>query len=292
MPWITEHRLTPLCGRRLETVRIRLKSPRGLIFVPPLIGGDAAQQVRYFRRLVRMRYDLVTFSYSGHGRSTGRFSHAAALKDTAALLRIVDRENRGDGLPITGIGCCYGAIPLIFGNSRLAAPLKKLVLINAVFDLSVKAAATSFFRYYREIHQCRGSESFLRGVFRRYLDFMFPQVHKTRHEFGRLHRRRVRIFKTLADVLFLNPLASIRQDRTQALCLYGREDRILRFYGTGYPASYEKTVKRIFPTAAFQPLPGGHFLSSPVSRNEILRRIRVFSDHQGLILPVSPIFNT
>ncbi|WP_373500114.1 alpha/beta fold hydrolase [Desulfococcus sp.] len=276
MNWVMEHRLTPVGGRRLETVRVRVKSPRGLIFVPPLIGGDAAQQVRYFRRLIRMGYDFLSFSYPGHGRSTDRFSHAAAVRSTKALLRQVDRENRSDGLPMAGIACCYGAIPLIFGNSRLESPLKKLVLINAVFDLSARAALTSFLRYCREIHGRRGGLPPFRGLLQRYLDFMFPNVQKNRHAFGSLHRRRIRLFRTFMDVLFLEPLAAVRQHRTRALCLYGREDNILRLYGAGYPASYEETVRRIFPDVAFQPLPGDHFLSCPRTRDETLLQIRSF----------------
>ena len=278
MKWVMERRLTPVGCRRLETVRVRVKSPRGLIFVPPLIGGDAAQQVRNFRRLIRMGYDFVSFSYSGHGRSTDRFFHAAALRDTVSLLSIVDRENRGEDLPLSGIACCYGAIPLIYGNSRLAAPLKKLVLINAVFDLSARAALASFLRYYHEIHGRRRPLPPFRGVFQRYLDFMFPNVQKSRHVFGRLHRRRIRLLRTLMDVFFLRPLAAVRQDRTRALCLYGSEDSILRFYGTGYPASYEMTVRRIFPSVEFQSVPGDHFLSYALTRDETLRRIRLFFD--------------
>lgn len=276
MKWAMERRLTPVGGRRLETVRVRVKSPRGLVFVPPLIGGDAAQQVRIFRRLIRMGYDFVSFSYSGHGRSAGRFSHAGALRDTGSFLRVVDRENRGDDLPLAGIACCYGAIPLIYGNSRLAAPLRKLVLINAVFDLSARAALASFLRYYHEIHGRRGYLTPFRGVFEQYLDFMFPNVQKSRHVFGRLHRRRIRLFRTLMDVLFLRPLAAVRLDRTRALCFYGSEDNILRLYGPGYPASYETTVRRIFPSVEFQPVPGDHFLSCALTRDETLRGIRSF----------------
>lgn len=273
-----EHRLTPVGGRRLETVRIRVKAPRGLLFAPPLIGGDAAQQVRHFRRLTAMGYDFVTFSYPGHGRSTGRFSHAAAVRDTKVLLRRVAKESREDGLPLAGIGCCYGAIPLISGNSRIEPPIRKLVLINAVFDLSVRAALASFWRYGREVRGGPGLFPPLRGMIRRYLDFMFPNVHKNRRVFGRLHRRRIRLFRTLLDILFLRPLAAVRQERTTALCLYGREDRVLRLYGPGCAGSYEEAVRRIFPAVAFHPLPGDHLLSSARSREETLLRIRTFLD--------------
>lgn len=278
MKWFMERRLTSVDGRRLETIRVRVKSPRGLIFVTPLIGGDAAQQVRNFRRLIRMGYDFASFSYSGHGRSTDRFSHAAALRDTVSFLDLVVRENHGDGLPMAGIACCYGAIPLIYGNSRLQAPLKKLVLINAVFDLSAKAALASFVRYYHEVHRWRKPLPPMWVVFQRYLDFMFPNVQKSRHVFGRLHRRRIRLFKTLLDALLLDPLNAVRHDRTRVLCLYGREDNLLRFYDAGYPESYELTVRRMFPSAVLQPLPGDHFLSHAITRDETLGWIRSFLD--------------
>jgi hypothetical protein len=276
---IVERRLTPVGGRQLETLRVRVRSPRGLVFVPPLVGGDAAQQLRNFRRLIRMGYDFFSFSYPGHGRSTDRFSHAAAIQDTVALLNLVAQANRRDNLPMWGIACCYAAIPLIYGNSRLGAPLGKLVLINAVFDLSARAALASFLRYYREIHGRQRPLSPVREIFRRYLDFMFPNVQTDRHGFGRLHRRRIRLFRTLMDVVWLRPLDAVCEDRTRALCLYGREDNILRFYGAGYPISYEMTVRRIFPAVEFQPLPGDHFLSYPITRDETLGRIRSFFDH-------------
>jgi len=53
----------------LEWIRVRTCSPRGLVFVPPLIGGNLSQQVSSFRWLIRREYDLVSFNYSGHGSS-------------------------------------------------------------------------------------------------------------------------------------------------------------------------------------------------------------------------------
>jgi pimeloyl-ACP methyl ester carboxylesterase len=225
-----------------------------------------------------MGYDVVSFSYTGHGRSTGRFFHAAAIQDTTVMLRIAAEESRRDGLPMAGIACCYAAIPLICSNSRVETPLQKLVLINAVFELSARAALSSFLRYYHEIHGRRRPLMPFREVFRRYLDFMFPNVRKTRHNFGRLHRRRIRLLRTLVDVFWLRPLDAVREVRTRALCLYGREDNVLRLYGPGHPVSYERSVRRILPAVEFQPLPGDHFLSSPYARDETLGRIRSFFD--------------
>ena len=140
-------------GKRdaLEWVRVRHRSPWGLLFVPPLIGGNVSQQVRLFRWLIRRGYDLLSFSYSGHGASSDRFSLRASMRDTGHMLFHASRLSDDEGLPLLGIASCYSAIPVLHAVHHLAEPIKKLVLINAIPALGPRAVVRSFVSYYRRI---------------------------------------------------------------------------------------------------------------------------------------------
>ena len=248
-------------------MRVRTDEARVLLFAPPLVGGGGAQQARTFRSLLAAGCDLFSFCYVGHGRSTGRFSPEASLDDTAAALEMAAEAAAREGLPLRGVAACYAAIPLLHAAARLGEPLGRIALVNAILDIAPGEAIRSFLRYYAEIRRAGDRRPRLDDALRRYVDFMFPGVVKDRYGFGTLQRRRTRLMKTLRDALASSPLAGVRLERTPALCLYGREDRILRVFGEGAGPAYEESVRRVLPGVRFARLAGDHFLSGAETRS-------------------------
>jgi hypothetical protein len=232
-----------------------------------LVGGGGVHQVRTFRPLIAAGYDLFSFCYSGHGRSSGRFSLGASLADAEAALGEAAETAQRERLPLQGVAACYGAIPLLHASARLGEPMGRIAIINAILDLAPGAVARSFFRYYDEVRRADDRLPRLSEALYRYVDFLFPGVVKSRHGFGALRRRRTRLLTTLRDAFAPSPLTGVRLEETPALCLYSREDRVLRLYGDGAGPAYEGAVRQVLPRARFHRLPGDHFLSGNAARS-------------------------
>jgi hypothetical protein len=238
-----------------------------LVFAPPLVGGGGVHQIRTFRPLIAAGYDLFTFCYAGHGDSSGRFCPSGSLADTEAALAAAVEAAEKENVPLQGVAACYGAIPLLHAAGRLGEPMGRIAVINAILDVAPGAVVRSFLRYHAEVRRPETRWPRVGEALRRYVDFMFPGVVKNRHEFGALQRRRTRLLRTLRDAFAPSPLAGLRLPQTRALCLYSREDRVLRLYGDGAGPAYEGSVRRILPAARFQRLPGDHFLSHADARS-------------------------
>ena len=172
-------------NKSIEWVRGRTATPQGLVFVPPLIGGNFSQQLGALRWLIRRKYDLISFNYSGHGLSTGKFSLSATIDDTLRMLAHAQRISEDEHLPFFGVAACYAAIPLLYGAYCLSEPLKKIVLINAIVKLSPSAVLRSFQRYFRSMQPTptKRLQSLLSAL-AHYVDFLFPGISKNKDAFG------------------------------------------------------------------------------------------------------------
>ncbi len=260
----------------LEWAQVRCARPRGLLFIPPLIGGEFSQQVSLFRRLVRRGYDLISFNYSGHGNSSGRFSPGAALRDTQTMLRHVRRIGTRQHLPIVGIGSCYSTIPLVHAADNLREPMRAIVLINPIIRLCPVTVARSFFSYYRHLCGIRGKLRKVSDALENYLEFLFPGILKGREYFGGLARKRTRLVKTVMDVILSDPLETVKIPNTPVLCLYSREDRIIDIFISGKRSEYESGILNVCPKTVFHVIEGDDFFSRPDTRGEALQRITAF----------------
>ncbi|MDM8535756.1 hypothetical protein QUF70_03290 [Desulfobacterales bacterium HSG17] len=260
----------------LEWIRIKTPSPKAIAFIPPLIGGHYAQQIRYFRPLLYKNFDIISFNYSGHGKSTNKFSLEASLRDTVNILDHAIRISRKENIPIYGIASCYASIPLFYGCAYFKEPLTKIILINAVCDLNPKAVTRSFISYYKEIYHSQKKFPRLMDVIYQYSDFMFPDILKNRHSFGMLKRKRTRLVKTIYDFFTLKPLNSVRLSNTPGLCLYSSEDRILKIFDSGSKSKYEHVIQNICPQIRFKILDGDHYLSHSAVRKKAIKLILKF----------------
>lgn len=263
-------------NKSIEWGHIRNVSPRGLIFVPPLIGGKLSQQVISFRWLIRKKYDLISFNFSGHGGSSGKFSLKSSNQDTLHMLLHVCRLSQKESLPLYGIASCYSAIPILYAAHSLEEPFKRLVLINAISKLCLKSVINSFFLYYREKFSPHKSLRKTIEAVTYYMDFLFPGIEKNENYFGVLERRRTSLFRIISELFTWEPLHGVCLDNTPVLCLYARKDRILEIFDTGFKVKYENDIKRLCPQTTFQSLDVDHYFSLPMARNEALKSIISF----------------
>jgi len=209
-------------NKSIEWGHIRNASPKGLIFVPPLIGGKLAQQVISFRWLIRKKYDLISFNFSGHGDSSDKFSLKSSNQDTLYMLLHVCRMSQKESLPLYGIASCYSAIPILYAAHSLKEPFKRLVLINAISKLCLKSVINSFFSYYRKKFSPHKSLKKTIEAVSYYMDFLFPGIEKNENYFGVLERRRTSLFRIVSELFTWNPLHGVCLDKTPVLCLYAR----------------------------------------------------------------------
>ena len=263
-------------NKSIEWGHIRNASPKGLIFVPPLIGGKLSQQVISFRWLIRKKYDLISFNFSGHGGSSDKFSLKSSNQDTLHMLLHVCRLSQKESLPLYGIASCYSAIPILYAAHSLKEPFKRLVLINAISKLCLKSVINSFFSYYRKKFSPHKSLKKTIEAVSYYMDFLFPGIEKNENYFGVLERRRTSLFRIVSELFTWNPLHGVCLDKTPVLCLYARKDRILEIFDTGFKKNYENDIKRLCPQATFHSLDVDHYFSQQMARNEALKSISSF----------------
>ncbi|MBW1940502.1 MAG: hypothetical protein JRI28_03855 [Deltaproteobacteria bacterium] len=260
----------------LEIIHVRTETPRAIVFAPPLIGGNLSQQVRYFRSLISFGYDLVTFTYRGHGKSQGKFSLGTTLKDTVFVLDHTCRLAENENLPIFGIGSCAAALPLLYSAGWRPMAFSKIVLINAITQIRLSSIFKSFFAYYRIIFRHQNKRYNMMDALRSYWDFMLPEVSRHKGTFGELALKRTKPLKIFHETLAWNPLDKLRLNDLPVLCLYSRDDRILKLYEALSESHYRAKIKRICPQVRFSPLEGDHFLSQPDVRCKALKCILTF----------------
>lgn len=267
---------TRASGHRVEWVHATPASGRskGVIFAPPLIGAGFSREVSTLRRLIRSGYELFSFNYAGHGKSSDHFRLKATLADTSHALAFL--LNRFPDRPVFAVGSCYSAIPLLFAAHQRKEPFAGITLINAVCRINPRAIAASFIAYYKSAFPRVPRISEIRRAFQLYMDFLFPGIEKNRDSFGTLLRQRTDLVGTLIDAFFFDPLAGVTVQHSPVLCLYAKQDRILKIYDDAVGTEYEKQVLRICPHAAFHPLTADHFLSSARNRDQAYGKIIEF----------------
>lgn len=272
----TRHFIAAGKGRRLEWINAEPSAPGGILFVPPLIGGNGSQQVRMFRSLVRGGMRLITFSYAGHAGSSGIFSIKRAFSDTKLMLDLTRETASRTGLTVSGLGACFSAMPLIHAAVSAGEPLHSLVFINPISEVSATAVMTSFAAHYGRMNRSTGKLMAPGPALSSYLDILFPGIEKGTRQFGILKAGRAGLCRILSEFLLMDPLAGLRIVRTPALCLYAREDPILQIFHRGKRAGYENNWRRLCPRTSFRTVPGGHYMASADTRRSVLDSVKKF----------------
>ncbi len=260
----------------IQWVQTRLAEPRGLVFIPPLIGGSPAQQLSAFRWLVKDGLDLFSFNYSGHGGSTGRFSLGSAVEDTRRMLVFAASRSGKAGLPLYGIAACYATIPMLYGALESSEPFKKIALINPLTALYQGVLIRSFYDCCKTGFDLRSPVASVKKSSDRFLESLFPGITRSIQGFGSLTRRRTRVLKVLTEWLCADASLNFSLQHTPALCVYGRQDPILNLGGGDLIRTRLNCLREVCPQVTFHAINSDHFLSDPESRATTRRTIRSF----------------
>lgn len=247
---------------------------RGVIFAPPLIGAGFSLEINNLRKLAREGYELFSFNYAGHGKSSDKFRPRTTLEDASNALTFL--LSRSGDKPVYGIASCYSAIPLLYAAHKHQEPFDKIVLINAICHISPTAIASSFISYYNTTFAGKISINKFRAAFLQYIAFLFPGIKINRNIFGCLLRQRTDVKRTLWDGLFLNPLKHVVLAGTPVLGVYATHDRILKIYDRYVGEDYKKQILRKCPRTTFYAMPCDHFLSSTYNRKMAYAKILTF----------------
>ena len=261
--------------RKIEWARLEHPVPKGIVFAPPLIGGSYAQQLNLLRWLGRLRFDILSFNYSGHGKSTDKFSLRTSLENTLYMASAFHPENRDNTPDPAGFACCYSAIPLLYAAQRLEEPFNRIVLINPLIRLGPFAILKSFFVYYRDLFSNPAAKKNLREALVRYVDFLFPHVEKDKESFGALKRHRTSIREVLFDLFLFSPLKEARLPGTRVLCIYSKKDRVLDIYAKRRE-HYESELRKVCPLIRFMPMDDDHFFQFEATRRKARSAIGKF----------------
>ena len=260
----------------LQWVQTRLPAPRGLVFIPPLIGGSPAQQLGTFRWLLKDNLDLFSFNYTGHGGSSGKFSLAAPVRDTRRMLSLAANRADNSGLPLYGIAACYATIPMLNGALTSGEPFKKVVLINPLAALYQGTFLRSLYDYFKTGFDFQRPLLSLKKSIDSYLETLFPDIARGLAGFGTLSRKRTRVLRILFEWLSANNHLNFSLQQTPALCVYGRRDPILNLGGGTLRRTSLDCITKVCSPVTFRAINSDHFLSDSKSRATTRQAIRSF----------------
>jgi hypothetical protein len=264
-----------LKNREIEWAMLQSKNTRGLVLVPPLIGGSFAQQLNLFRWLARMNLDIISFNYSGHGKSTDKFSLKTSMDNTLIMASEAGKLCRNKKLPLFGIAGCYSAIPLLFTAHVLSEPFSRIVLINPLTDLKPFAVIKSFVAYYKKLDLKQTMKKNIIEAIRKYSEFLFPDIIKDKESFGVLKRERTHLWDVLFEFFLFSPLKETILVKTPVLCVYAKKDRVLNIY-SDQNKQYEGNIRKVCPLSSFKVIEGDHFFQPTSARKDAQKTISIF----------------
>jgi len=251
-------------------------NPKGLVFIPPLIGGGPAQQLATFRWLCKSDLDLLSFNYSGHGESGGRFSLASSERDTRIMLSMAAERAHRSGLPFYGIAACYATIPMLLGAMQSGEPFKKVVLINPLTEFFQGTFLHALYRCCRRGFSLKKPAESLKDSIDNYLELLFPNIARGVTGFGTLSRKRTQVLKVLFEWLSSNVEFDFSLPQTPALCIYSSRDPILDLGGGLLRNASMDCIRRVCSPVTFKAIDSDHFLSDPESRASTRQAIQAF----------------
>ena len=260
----------------LQWVQTRLPAPRGLVFIPPLIGGGPAQQLSAFRWLLKDHLDIFSFNYAGHGASTGKFSIDASLRDTCRMLSVAAHRADKAGRPLYGIAACYATLPLLRGALAAGEPFKKIVLINPLAAFYPGTFMRALYHSCKTNFDLKQPIGSLAVTIDHFLEALFPGISRSLSGFGALDRKRTRLLKVVFEWFSSNSGLNFSLPQTPALCVFGRRDPILNLDAGALGKASLACIGNVCSPVTFRAINSDHFLSDAQSRVMTRQAIRSF----------------
>ncbi len=280
--------------------------PERLIFVVPLVGSRASQQIINFRSFVRRHSALLSFEYRGHGLSSGTFNMEKSREDTIVMLQWAIDYARGHGIPLHAMSTCYSTLSLL-SCFREGAGDHGITTIGAISGLVDTRRILSYqgFAGFYEMHTDQppldageffqsleegvidhGSASF-RQALCMYMRDLFPELRITHDSFEELQYSRVDHIATLRQFHTFDPLKGIRvPEEVPCLFYYGVNDDLMELTTPEGRARYTSQIKALVPQAEIRWGNFDHF-GRGADRDRVLQRFCDFfemNEHTGVIV--------
>lgn len=245
------------------------EEPKRIVYIVPLVGARAAQQVLRFKSLARRGSALLSFEYRGHGNSSGTFSMEKSLEDSRRVLSWAQEYAAARNIPLHVLTTCYGTLAMLswFKNGYSAPGVRSLSAVSGLFDLHRIITLDDFFdRFTRRAGRERfgmttvladiiagtidtGSDVF-RESLREYLKGLFPELRVSSDAFEDLGFNRVDLPESVVQFSRLQPLegVSVPPD-VPCLFYYGTSDRLMGLHTSEGRLQYESAIRVLVPHA-------------------------------------------
>lgn len=231
---------------------------KGILLIPPLIGGSFILFGRQFGYLVRQGYRVVSFNYRGHDLSEGRFSLLETFDDVLDISRHL--RNEYPDTPIVAVGICSGSMPIFHVLDREPNLLDRLVFVNAIHHLQQTATPLEAVRMY--VRRCGlHLPSSLGAAASEVFEEIFPDIDKGPDHFGILHYDRVAMSRISWEYLIpRHPNTHFKSD-IHTLCIYGRADEMLKLDDVRQEEAYREAFEKRFTNIEFETFESDHFMT-------------------------------
>lgn len=250
-----------------------------LVYLVPLVGSGASQQILMFKGMVKRGAALLSFEYRGHGRSTGTFSVEKSLEDSLTVYAWARAYAQEQELPLHVLSNCYGTLAMLSwfrGAAPEPAPAT-LSAISGLINMHQIIRAEDFLACYARLDGGSPASvaSFLETVaagvvdvegeaYRRalmvYLQGLFPELKVTMDVFEQLEFRRADMQDTLRQFFTMEPLGNIAVPaEIPSLFYYGLRDEIMGLDVPGTRQQYEQLLSTLVPHAEVRSADVDHF---------------------------------
>ncbi len=266
-----------------------------LVFLVPLVGSSASQQILMFKGMVKRGSALLSFEYRGHGRSTGNFSVEKSLEDSRTVYAWAAAHALQQGIPLHVLSNCYGTLAMLswFRGPAPAPAPATLSAVSGLIDMHQIIRAGEFLACYGRLDGgsprsvpdfldavTRGAVDVQGAVFRRalmiYLQGLFPELKVSPEEFEQLAFGRVDMAETLRQFLTMGPLEGVSVPAgVPSLFYYGLRDDIMGLDLAGTRQQYEQRLLTLAPHAEVRSADVDHF-GRGLDRDRIVQQLADF----------------
>lgn len=287
-------------GERLHALVMRPPGPAlRLVYLVPLVGASASQQILLFKSMTKRGSVLVSFEYRGHGASTGTFSVEKSLEDSLTSLSWAQDLAGSIGIPLHVVSNCYGSLAMLSwfrGTGPARLPLS-LGAVSGLIDMHQIIRIDDFLPHvaracpfpvptagaFMELAG-RGAIDLTgdcyRGALRGYLTGLFPELRVTDRSFEELSYDRVDMDATVRQFFDRAPLEGVAVPReVPCLFYYGLQDEIMGLDLPGGRRNYEKRVRTLVHHAQIRPANVDHF-GRGMDRDLIVQQLVDFQEQQ------------